>query len=148
MMRNHPTFARLGAVILSMNDRIILFPARICQHGAPARKGWSTALRRLVQMCAVAGLAGLAGCDYLGLQTGTQLEARLDAEGRAVGGACRHAGRALEDCYALNPRVPKAPVFAGWREMNNYMIENKIDVVRPEIPPKQTPTAPAAAKHS
>ena len=56
---------------------------------------------------------------------------RREADGKAVGGACRHAGRALEDCYALNRKADRAAVFAGWREMNDYMRENKIDVVAP-----------------
>ncbi|QEI07345.1 hypothetical protein FXN63_16965 [Pigmentiphaga aceris] len=94
-------------------------------------------MRGLLRVFAIAGLTSLAACDYLGLQSSTQLEARLGAEGKAVGGACRHAGRALEDCYMLNPRVPKAPIFEGWREMNNYMIENKIEVVSPDLANKK-----------
>ena len=120
-----------------MNVRIILFPASICQHGRTSLLSGKARLRGLLRVFALVGLASLAGCDYLGLQSTTQLEARLDAEGRAVGGACRHAGRALEDCYLLNPRVPKAPVLEGWREMNNYMIENKIEVVSPELANKK-----------
>ena len=55
--------------------------------------------------------------------------ARKEAEGKAIGGACRHAGRALEDCFALNKLADKAAAFAGWREMNDYMRENKIDAI-------------------
>jgi hypothetical protein len=131
-----------------MNVRIILFPASICQHGRASLLRGKARLRGFLRVIAVAGLAGLAGCDYLGLQSTAQLEARLDAEGKAVGGACRHAGRALEDCYMLNPKVPKAPIFEGWREMNNYMIENKIDVVAPDLANKKraADAALAAAK--
>ena len=50
---------------------------------------------------------------------------RCDA--RAVGGACRHALRGIEDCYSLNPKAPKAPVFAGWKDMDQYMRDNKIE---------------------
>ncbi|HZE91920.1 MAG TPA: hypothetical protein VE029_09495, partial [Rhizobacter sp.] len=50
------------------------------------------------------------------------------------GGACRHAGRAIEDCYTLNRKAEKASVFAGWRDMNDYMRENKIDPVAPQLP--------------
>jgi hypothetical protein len=71
----------------------------------------------------------LAGCDALGLESASALAARKDAEGRAVGGACRHAGRAIEQCYAMNKRADKAAVFAGWREMNDYMRENNIQAV-------------------
>ena len=50
-----------------------------------------------------------------------------------MGSAC-HAGRGIEDCYALNPDAGRAAVYAGWREMNDYMRENKIEDVKPEIP--------------
>jgi hypothetical protein len=68
--------------------------------------------------------------------------AKRDAEGKAVGGACRHAGRAIEDCYALNRKADKGAVFAGWREMNDYMRENKIEAVAPSL----TPPGATAAK--
>jgi hypothetical protein len=77
-------------------------------------------------------LVGLAGCDYLGIESTTAQHERRAAEGRAIGAACRHAGRAIEDCYALNRRADKAAVFAGWREMNDYMTENRIEVVPPQ----------------
>lgn len=75
----------------------------------------------------------LAGCDLLGIEAPDKIAARKDAEGRAVGGACRQAGRAIEDCYALHPKADKAAVFAGWREMNDYMRENKMEEVAPQI---------------
>lgn len=75
----------------------------------------------------------LAGCDLLGIEPASALVARKEAEGKAVGGACRHAGRAIEDCYALNKKADKAAVFAGWREMNDYMRENKIEAVPPQL---------------
>lgn len=74
----------------------------------------------------------VAGCDMLGIESTQAVAERRDADGRAVGGACRHAGRALEDCYALNRKADRAAVFAGWREMNDYMRENKIDTVSPQ----------------
>jgi hypothetical protein len=70
---------------------------------------------------------GLAGCDKLGMGS-SQQHAGKDAEGRAIGGACRHAGRAIEDCFALNRQADKAAVFAGWREMNDYMTKHKVPV--------------------
>ncbi len=76
----------------------------------------------------------LAGCDQLGLESSAVLAAKREAEGKAVGGACRHAGRAIEDCYALNRKADKSAVFAGWREMNDYMRENKIEAVAPAPP--------------
>ncbi len=75
----------------------------------------------------------VAGCDMLGGESAQAVAERREADGKAVGGACRHAGRALEDCYALNRKVERAAVFAGWREMNDYMRENKIDAVAPQL---------------
>lgn len=35
--------------------------------------------------------------------------------------------RSIESCFETNPRAGKAAVFAGWREMDQYMRENKIE---------------------
>jgi hypothetical protein len=75
----------------------------------------------------------LGGCELLGIDSPEKVAAAREAEGRAIGGACRHAGRAIEDCFALNKRADKSAVFAGWREMNDYMRENKIDEVAPRL---------------
>lgn len=83
----------------------------------------------------------LGGCDALGLESASAVAGRKEAEGKAVGGACRHAGRAIEDCYALNKKADKAAVFAGWREMNDYMRENKIESVAPQAVPAPAATA-------
>lgn len=48
-------------------------------------------------------------------------------EAKAIGSACRHAMRGIEDCYILNPKAPKAMVFAGWKEMDEYMREHKLE---------------------
>ena len=87
-------------------------------------------MKRHLVLCA---LALLAGCDMLGIESPEKIAANREADGKAVGGACRHAGRAIEDCYALNKRADRAAVFAGWRDMNDYMRENKIDEVPPQI---------------
>lgn len=79
-------------------------------------------------------LAGLAACDQLGIDDPVKMAAAKEAEGKAVGSACRHALRAIEDCYTLNPKAQKAAVFAGWREMDEYMRENKLEGVAPVIP--------------
>ena len=42
----------------------------------------------------------LAGCEMLGIESPEKVAALKDNEGRAVGSACRHALRAIEDCYA------------------------------------------------
>jgi hypothetical protein len=83
----------------------------------------------------------LAGCDMLGLDSPEKLAAARDADGRAIGGACRHAGRAIEDCYALNRKADRAAVFAGWRDMNDYMRENKIESVAPQLTAQVAPAA-------
>ena len=88
----------------------------------------------LVATLAVATLLG--GCDLFGTQEIERLVAAREADGRAIGAACRHAGRALEDCYALNGRAEKAAIFAGWREMNDYMRENQIEAVAPQVSPQ------------
>jgi hypothetical protein len=69
----------------------------------------------------------LAGCDMLGLETAPQIAERKNTEGRAIGSACRHAVRSIEDCYSNNPKAPKAAVFEGWRTMDEYMRENNIE---------------------
>ena len=74
-----------------------------------------------------------AGCNLFGSEAAEAATARREADGKAVGGACRHAGRAIEDCYILNRRADKSAVYAGWREMNDYMRENKIDAVAPQL---------------
>jgi len=78
----------------------------------------------------VALLSALAGCDQLGLDTPAKAAERKLAEAKAIGSACRHAMRAIEDCYVLNPKADKSAVFSGWREMDEYMRENKLEGVR------------------
>lgn len=100
--------------------------------------------RSVPPFAAVALVWLLAGCDQLGIQTPATVALHLEAEGKAIGAGCRHAGRAIEDCYALNKKADKAAIFAGWREMNDYMRENGIEVVTPQAA-LQPASAPAAA---
>jgi hypothetical protein len=88
---------------------------------------------RLALIATLLAAALLAGCEMLGMESPEKLAAGREAEGRAVGAACRHAARAIEDCYILNKRIDKAAIFAGWRDMNDYMRENKIDAVAPQL---------------
>ena len=88
-------------------------------------------------------LALLAGCEMLGLESPEKLAALKEGEGKAVGSACRHANRAIEDCYGLNPKVQKAAVVVGWREMDEYMRENKLEAVAPVLSPPGSKGAPA-----
>lgn len=99
--------------------------------------------RRCAQVCLLltAG-AWLSGCDQLGIETPQKAAERQLADAKAVGSACRHALRAIEDCYTLNPKADKASVFGGWREMDEYMRENKLEGIAPVVPRP----APAASK--
>jgi hypothetical protein len=109
-------------------------------------------MSRPFHLIALLALLGpLAGCQLMGGEPADAQAARKEAEGKAIGGACRHAGRAIEDCFALNRRADKAALFAGWREMNDYMRDNKIEPVAPQgsAPPeaaaKTDESAPEAA---
>ena len=88
-------------------------------------------------------LISLAGCDQvnqkLGLEDPAKKEARMEAEGKAVGGACRQSGRAIEDCYSIYNWLPKSAIFTGWREMDEYMRQNQIETVAPQLPPAPPP---------
>ena len=92
-------------------------------------------------------LIGLSGCDVvkqrMGIVDPAEKAAQSDAEGRAVGGACRQSGRAIEDCYSIYNWLPKAPIYDGWKEMDAYMRENQLETIAPQLPP---PESPAAAK--
>lgn len=87
------------------------------------RKPSSTTLRLL----ALSSILLLTACDKIpGLGPDPRV-AQREEEAKAIGGACRHALRGLEDCYTLNPKAAKAAVFAGWKDMDAYMRENKIE---------------------
>ncbi|MEY4736848.1 MAG: hypothetical protein RL302_1167 [Pseudomonadota bacterium] len=72
----------------------------------------------------------LAGCDIAALLADPKV-AQKEADSKAIGGACRNGLRAIEDCYALNEKASKAAIYAGWREMDQYMRDNKLDGVAP-----------------
>ena len=80
----------------------------------------------------IAAAALLSGCEMIGIESPEKVAAAREADGKATGAACRHAGRAIEDCYGANRKADKAAIFAGWREMNDYMRENKIETVPPQ----------------
>jgi hypothetical protein len=90
-------------------------------------------------------LFGSSGCDLIkdrmGLEEPLAKAARLAAEGQAVGGGCRQSGRAIEDCYSIYSWLPKAAIYEGWRDMDSYMRENKLETVEPQLPPPQPPGA-------
>ena len=82
-------------------------------------------LRRLLALAGAVLL--LSGCDQIAALMADPRVAQREEEARAIGGACRHALRGIEDCYTLNPKAAKAAVFAGWKDMDAYMRENKIE---------------------
>ena len=87
----------------------------------------------LALVLAVPATVLLAGCDMLGIESAEKIAASREADGKAIGSACRHAGRAIEDCFAIYKKADRAAVFAGWRDMNDYMRENKIEPVAPQL---------------
>lgn len=102
----------------------------------------------LAKALLIALLPLTVGCDMLSelleIPNPARETAVKEAEGRAIGSACRHSGRSLEDCYTLNPSAEKASVFAGWRDMNDYMMEHKLEIV----PSKLVPNAPSPAPNT
>lgn len=93
---------------------------------------------------------GLSGCEQilgqLGIEDPNKKIASKEAEGKAVGGGCRHSGRAIEDCYSVYTWLPKDAVFTGWREMDAYMRENNIETIAPQLPPPPPPPDPKKKK--
>ncbi len=75
----------------------------------------------------------ISGCDALGLPNPAQQAEQAEADAKAVGASCRHSGRALEDCFTLYPSQARAPVYAGWKEMHDYMAAGNIAVVPPTL---------------
>ena len=74
----------------------------------------------------------LAGCDLIDQLLADPKAAQRIADSKAIGSACRHGMRSIEDCYALNEKASKAAVFDGWKEMDQYMRDNKIEGVEPK----------------
>ena len=86
----------------------------------------------------------LSGCEIPGMGPDPRI-AQREAEGRAVGGACRQGLRSIEDCYALNEKAPKTAVYEGWKEMDAYMRENKLEGQRAQYGKDGQPLQPAQA---
>ncbi len=73
----------------------------------------------------------LGGCDAVTALLADPKAAQRIADSKAIGSACRHGLRSIEDCYALNEKASKAAVFDGWKEMDQYMRDNKIEGIAP-----------------
>ena len=95
---------------------------------------------------ALALLSLLAACDIPGLGPDPRV-AQREEEAKAIGGACRYAVRGIEDCYANNPKSSKAAIFAGWKDMDGYMRDNKIEGIpaSPSTASDASEDAPAPA---
>lgn len=91
----------------------------------------------------ILAILGLSACEQvnqkLGLEDPAKKEAKAEQEAKAVGSACRQSGRAIEDCYAIYSWLPKAGIYTGWREMDEYMRENKLETIAPQLPPPEGP---------
>jgi hypothetical protein len=71
----------------------------------------------------------VAGCDLEALLADPRV-AQREADAKAIGGACRYGLRSIEDCYALNDKASKSAVFTGWKDMDQYMRDNKVEGIR------------------
>ncbi|MFL9878765.1 hypothetical protein PQR63_10245 [Herbaspirillum rhizosphaerae] len=96
----------------------------------------ATARSRGLKLIAVVGLTlALSACDYVAsFSKPKQTPEEAKAEGIALGAGCRQAGQSLEDCYQRNPDSLKAGIFAGWKDMHEYMAAKNIQTVTPPPP--------------
>lgn len=106
-------------------------------------------IKSLLLRCAIPVLAAslLSGCldQVPGMGPPPKVAAK-QKEDKAIGSACRYAVRSIEDCYLLNPKASKNDVFAGWKEMDAYMRENKIEGVSSVLTPPPGPGIETAKK--
>lgn len=89
--------------------------------------GWGT------WVCGAIVAGGLlGGCGAREMLSGQAAEdKRVSAEAAAVGGACRQSGRSVESCFERNKGLEKAGALKGWREMDEYLRDNKIAAQQP-----------------
>ncbi|MDN0084786.1 hypothetical protein QU487_18845 [Crenobacter sp. SG2305] len=71
-------------------------------------------------------VVALGGCNWIGSMTGLSA-----GSNKALGAACRQTGRSLEECFMRNEDADKAQLYAGWREMNEYMAKNRLATMAP-----------------
>ena len=93
-----------------------------------------------VRLLLLSLLLTLVGCEKIEALLADPRVAQRIADSKAIGSACRYGMRSIEDCYAKNEKASKAAIFDGWKEMDQYMRENKIDGVpyKDEKPPQPT----------
>jgi len=85
----------------------------------------------------VASSAMLAGCDLEAMISGNMSA----ADAQATGAACRHVMRSVEECHSRNPTASRAAIYAGWKEMDQYMRENKLEGMTAVPSPGRKPDA-------
>ena len=113
----------LAAAVLNLQGRLPIMETMHPHHCPALSRPW----RRTCALALATPLwLLLAGCDIPGLGPDPRV-AQREAESQAIGGACRHALRGLEDCFTLNPKASKSAVFAGWKDMDAYMRDNKLE---------------------
>jgi hypothetical protein len=86
----------------------------------------------------------LGGCDLIDQLMADPKAIQKEADAKAIGSACRYGMRSIEDCYAMNDKASKSAIFTGWKEMDQYMRENKIEGVESKVTKAETP-GPVAA---
>lgn len=91
--------------------------------------------------CLLAVTLLLSGCDIEALLADPK-QVKKEADAKAIGGACRYGMRSLEDCYTLNDKASKSAIFIGWKEMDQYMRENKVEGIEAKIPRPPPPPPP------
>ncbi|MDR3212829.1 MAG: hypothetical protein LBT71_02755 [Azoarcus sp.] len=105
----------------------------------------------VARLVLVIALPLLCGCDrfaeLLDIPNPAKEAALTEAEGQAIGSACRQSGRSIEDCYTLNPEAQKAAIFTGWKTMNDYMMEHNLKEVPSQLPPPSAKPATPNGPH-
>jgi hypothetical protein len=81
----------------------------------------------------------LVGCDNVMTLLADPKVAQKEADSKAIGGACRFGLRSIEDCYALNAKASKSAIFTGWKDMDQYMRDNKVEGIEAKIIPPVAP---------
>jgi hypothetical protein len=81
----------------------------------------------------------LGGCDLIDQLMADPKAIQKEADAKAIGSACRHGLRSIEDCYILNDKASKSAIFNGWKEMDQYMRENKIEGIESKVTKAEIP---------
>jgi hypothetical protein len=94
----------------------------------------------IARLLLLAMTMSVVGCDNIVALMADPKVAQRIADSKAIGSACRYGLRSIEDCYALNEKASKASMFDGWKEMDQYMRDNKIEGI-PSTGVKAAPPA-------